>query len=629
MSEKTHMYEDYSKTRAVDLVRKLPEWAKVDRYINELPIYNMNIFENIMSWNQYNLDVPALDYYGTQITYGELPDRVNEYICGFKQLGIKEGDVVTICLPVSIENVLTVFALDIMGAIANNVNYLFLKSDFDEYTRQKKSNVLITADVYLPFFVDSLEESKMKKVILMNLKDYLTEENAHVFDDLSSLPPRMRKLYDNPELWAKTYKKATKIKTVKFYRIPEVIKLGKKHLEPMKSGPCDLDRDVSYSYTSGTTGKPKCIVYKEASAHAVIEMHIGIDTRDRIGYRVFQVIPLTHATGERMGVYFALARAKTLVLFPLYNKDSFAEDIMKYNCNWIVAAASFYLAGLAGGILGPNALAGVTNPASGGEPITKSNIAAINKWLRANGCKRGLIMAGGASEDGAGTLFPYYLDEEKKTNETGHPIAPYIKVKIVDENGKPVKKGERGFYEVSSPGAADRYLNNPEASAKRWYYDEDGIRWGATGDIAVQSPENDSITLLGRAEDSYVDENGEKHFLFDIEYQLDINDPIIEWEISAHKIEKGYAVVGQIVLKKEEMKNKAEIVGKICKKYGLDAVKFYDRFENSDVTGKRDFKILKADKSGYYAPLDSEHLQLVDFVNDKWNVREVVTIDSL
>ena len=47
-----------------------------------------------MSWNQENLDIPAFDYYGTTITYRELPDRVNEYVCGLRAIGITEKDVV-------------------------------------------------------------------------------------------------------------------------------------------------------------------------------------------------------------------------------------------------------------------------------------------------------------------------------------------------------------------------------------------------------------------------------------------------------------------------------------------------------------------------------------------------------
>ena len=40
--------------KTCDIKRHLPEWAKVLKMVNETPIYNMNIFENIMSWNQEN-----------------------------------------------------------------------------------------------------------------------------------------------------------------------------------------------------------------------------------------------------------------------------------------------------------------------------------------------------------------------------------------------------------------------------------------------------------------------------------------------------------------------------------------------------------------------------------------------
>ena len=44
------------------MVRELPMGAKVVKVVNGIEIYNMNIFQNIMSWNQHNLDVPAFDY---------------------------------------------------------------------------------------------------------------------------------------------------------------------------------------------------------------------------------------------------------------------------------------------------------------------------------------------------------------------------------------------------------------------------------------------------------------------------------------------------------------------------------------------------------------------------------------
>ncbi len=615
-----------TKIKTCDIKRELPEWAKVVKTINGIRIYNMNIFENIMSWNQHHLEVPAFDYYGYQITYGELPERVNEYVCGLRTLGITSKDVVTLCLPVSIENMLTLLALDCMGTISNNVNYLFLKSNLALYTKAKGSDTLMILDAYLPSVIDQLEEAGIKRVIVMSLFDYLPQEALPgVMEAIKNLPEKLKKIFDNPQEHQECADKVTRMTSVKFFRLKAVLEAGEK--KPLERGPVDIERDVSYSYTSGTTGAPKCIVYKEASANAFIEMHEGLDTKDYVGERVFQVIPLTHATGERVSGYLQMAKGKTLVPQPIYNKDSFGMDLMNSKCNWVVAAPSFYLAGVAQGLIAPDAFCHITRPSSGGEPVTKSNVQLIDRWLADNGCKVRFAIGGGAAEDGSGTIFTYFMNEETKTNETGYPLEPYIKAKIVDANGVVVKKGERGFLHISSPAAADRYLNDASASDARWYTDAEGIRWGVTGDIAVQN-EDDSYNVLGRASDSYVDGNGQTVYLFDVEYSLETTDPVIEWEISAHETEDGVAVVGQVVLKKEYQDKKAEVVEFLCKKYALDAVKIYDKFDISDVTGKRDYQKLKADKCGYYAPCDGESLWLADYAN-KQSVMQKVSRDCI
>ena len=609
--------------RTCDIRRHLPEWAKVVKTVNHVDLYNLNVFENIMSWNQENLDTAAFDYYGTVITYGELPDKVNEYVCGLRALGVTAKSVVTLCLPVSIENMLLLLALNCIGAIANNVNYLFLKSDLDLYTRQKGSDTIVILDAFLPEIVDALERCHIKNVIITSLLDYLPINNQSVFDDLSDLPSKLRDVFDNPGKKAECIHKIAKLKDIRFIPLREMLQAGARSIVPLNCGPVDIERDISYSYTSGTTGLPKCIVYKESSANAFIEMHAGLFLKDYVGERVFQTIPLTHATGERVSGYLQMAKGKTLVPIPIYNKESFGMDVAKSQCNWIVAAPSFYLSAVAKGVISETAWQHVTRPSSGGEPVTKANVELIDRWLRNNGCKARFAIGGGAAEDGSGTVFTYFMNEETKTNETGYPLEPFIMARIVDENGESVSKGQRGYLEISSPAAADRYLNDPDASAKRWYYDENGIRWGVTGDIAVQNADG-SYNILGRASDSFVNRDGQTIYLFDIEYSLDVNDPVIEWEITAHTTNERAFVVAQVVLKPGSRMPLSEIVVLLCEKYHLDAVKFYDKFENSDVTGKRDLMKLKADKSGYYAPCDEQHLYQMSFLNGKL-AREIIS----
>lgn len=556
-----------------------------------------------------------------------MPDKVNEYVCGLRAVGVKENSVVTLCMPVTIENMLFLLALNCIGAIANNANYLFLKSDFDLYTRQKGSDTVIILDAFLPEIVDSLENSQIKNVIITSLLDYLPEDNRHVFDDLSTLPTKLREVFDNPGKKAECIQKMQKIKDVRFIPLRQLLQMGKQSVLPLFRGPVDIERDISYSYTSGTTGPPKCIVFKEASANALIEMHAGLYLKDFVGERVFQIIPLTHATGERISGYLQMTKGKTLVPIPIYNKESFGTDVMRSQCNWIVAAPSFYLAAVARGIISKTAWQHVTRPSSGGEPVTKANVALIDQWLHDNGCNARFAIGGGAAEDGSGTIFTYFMDEETKTNETGYPLEPFIRARIVDETGVSVPKGQRGYLEISSPAAADRYLNDPDASAKRWYYDENGIRWGVTGDIAVQNADG-SYNILGRASDSFVNSENQSIYLFDIEYSLDVSDPVIEWEITAHTTNEGTFVVGQVILKMNSHMPLAEIVEHLCGKYHLDSVKFYEKFENSDVTGKRDILKLKADKEGYYAPCDNNHLYQISYANGRVR-RQVISLEEL
>ena len=86
----------------------------------------MNIFDNIMTFNQDNLDGDAFDYFGTTIKYRELPAMRDAYARALLLAGVKEGDVVTLCMPVCIENLMLLFACNFVNAISNNVNFLFL-----------------------------------------------------------------------------------------------------------------------------------------------------------------------------------------------------------------------------------------------------------------------------------------------------------------------------------------------------------------------------------------------------------------------------------------------------------------------------------------------------------------------
>lgn len=598
------------------MVRELPANAKVVETINGIDLYNINTFQNIMSWNQHNLDVPAFEYFGNKITYGQLPKFVDEYAKGFDSLGLKKDSIITMSLPVSNEYYLSLFATSNLGAISNNVNFLFLRNDMAKYTLEKNSDTIIILDIYLPLVAEQLKKSRIKNVILTSLNDYLPEEQKTLFADLTKMPKAIREYLTNPIKMARAMREMAKLRNINFINMSEIIKAGKESKTQLIYPEVDINKDAIYSYTSGTTSEPKCIVFKEKSPNAIIEMHKGLNLRDYVGDRSLVVIPASHATGMFYATYLQLAKGKTLVLQPIYDKKTFASDLKEFKINHTLAAASFYIEAAAQDNLKPGDLSNLTRPCSGGEPISKANVNLINHWLEKCGCQEKVAIGGGAGEVGSSALTSYELNPETKTNETGYPI-PGVFVKIIDpKTGKEVEKGERGIAQISSAAAADRYLNNKEATDKYYYFDENGIRWANLGDITVQN-EDDSYSMLGRESDSYVDENGETKYLFDIEYALSEDDPIVEWEITAFKVNgKGTEVVAQVVLKNEYIGKEQELVEYICNKFNLDGVKFYYSFETSEVTGKRNYKLLQHDYEGYYSPLNENQFIYKNYSED-------------
>ena len=71
----------------------------------------MCVLDNIMSYNN-NIEIDALDYFWFKIKYKELHNFFENYMKVFWELGITLNDIITICLPNTIENILLILALN-------------------------------------------------------------------------------------------------------------------------------------------------------------------------------------------------------------------------------------------------------------------------------------------------------------------------------------------------------------------------------------------------------------------------------------------------------------------------------------------------------------------------------------
>jgi fatty-acyl-CoA synthase len=258
-------------------------------------------------------------------------------------------------------------------------------------------------------------------------------------------------------------------------------------------------------YTSGTTGRPKGVVY----AHRSTILHaLGVAATSPLGMRVAEedvilpVVPMFHANAWGYPYLAALLGCKIVFPGPHLDPESLLEDFVEERVTWTAGVPTIWLGMLQ--LLDANPgkwdLSHMKGMLVGGAAVPRALIAAYKQ-------RHGLSIVQGwgmtetspvASEsDFIGDLRE--ADEETKFDVVamaGVPL-PFVEARVRDDEGCDVEwDGEAmGELEVRGPWVASGYYDTPE-QADRWT--DDG--WFRTGDIASMHPRG-FIQIKDRAKD--------------------------------------------------------------------------------------------------------------------------------
>jgi hypothetical protein len=78
-------------------------------------------------------DAFAYEYYGTKCTYAEMTEKVEYVSNAYYEIGVRKGEIVTVLMANTPEAVLTVYALNRIGAVANIVHPLSGQEEIKHY----------------------------------------------------------------------------------------------------------------------------------------------------------------------------------------------------------------------------------------------------------------------------------------------------------------------------------------------------------------------------------------------------------------------------------------------------------------------------------------------------------------
>lgn len=257
----------------------------------------------------------------------------------------------------------------------------------------------------------------------------------------------------------------------------------------------DDDATAVMLYTSGTSGLPKGVPLTHKNLHTCVEGCIEHVFRGS-NHHFLGLAPLFHSTGFT-GTLLAPMRLGTPVTYlGRFSPVATAKTIKECKCDIIIGVPAMYGAMLNLKSATPDDFAHTYALICGGEPLPGNIRVAFQARFG-----KPLLQGYGLSE----TCGPIAVNTPHAAREGSvGQLIPRGKVRIIDENGRPVENGMTGEILLGGPSIMHGYHHLPDATQEA--LTQDGFF--RTGDLGYVDSDG-YLYITGRAKDMII-VSGEK-----------------------------------------------------------------------------------------------------------------------
>jgi len=408
---------------------------------------------------------------GRRITYGELETRVDRVAAGFKALGIGAGDVVTIQLPNWAEFAYVFFALERLGAVANQIGPDFRSREVDYILRFSESRAFVCPASFKNFdYVKMISELRpglpdLKAVCVLGR----AASDGGATPGLVSLDALLESTAALPPPGA-------------------------------GQGANDVMR---MAFTSGTTGNPKGVIHSHNTTLSTCRT-LNADMRVTPDEVFLIYLPLGLNWGYLTLVQAVMAGARA-VLLDQFSARAALELIQRERVTYIPTAPASIIAMLNEPDLERFDLASLRVIITGGASCPIETIREFRARMHGH-----LIELYGMLETGFHTYTRLDDDPEAVTGTVG-TVSSGLGLRLIDGSGRDVAAGAEGEIAAQGPSVHLGYHKNPTANAE--LFTADG--WFRTGDLG-QFDSAGNVKIVGRLKEM-INRGGKKFFPREIE----------------------------------------------------------------------------------------------------------------
>lgn len=473
----------------------------------------------------------ALRYLNAAISYDKMFQKVDEATKALKQMRVKEGDIVSVCLPNIPEVVYIYYAINRVGAIANMLDLRCNASELLRSCEDAESELLIALDMVLDKFKEYSEKTFIKHIVSVN-----------PLNSIGGIPA-----------FASVLKSKNSKNIITWNTF---IKNGKNYADTIDSKYCPNTAAV-IAYTGGTTGVPKGVTVSNESLNAILEMNRYNQFPVEVGDRSLLIAPPWTYYGLNNCINGYLSMGQEIIMLPKVGADELGQLIMKYKPNHIITVPSALHAVVRDVPLEYD-LSFLKSLIVGADKLDETFEEEFNSFLDKHHAPAVLAKGYGMTEVTAAAA--YTLPNCNLTGSVGIPYVGNVISVFDTESTTPIEKkiGERGEIAITGPTVMQGYFGSAAFETNSILIRHaDGKLWAHTGDIGHLNA-NGVLYIDGRIKRMFV-KNGYKIFAGEVENQIMKNPIVLNCAVvSIPDSVKGCKEIAFCVLKENEKKAFAE-----------------------------------------------------------------------
>ena len=414
----------------------------------------------------------ALEYFNNKITYKTMLDNIISCAKSLKTLGIKEGDVVSICMPNTPEAIYMFYAVNMVGAVSNMIHPLSSEKEIEMFLNKSKSKVILTIDINYRKVINIINNTSVTKVIVSSAGDSLKGMKKLVYSifttDVTKAIKKIRQVF----------LRAFKNREVMSFK--RFLQKGSNYYEDYTVSRKDNDLAVIL-YSGGTSGSPKGIMLSNLSFNALAYQAAVMCDPAKAGDSLLSIMPIFHGFGLGVCIHTPLYIGMKCILIPKFKASELGNMIKTTKPTFLVGVPTLFEALNNNKGLKEGDFSSINCIVSGGDIMDEENYNRYNEFFKKYGSNAKIRIGYGLTESCAATcLTP--TDMHRK-GSIGIPLPDTI-YKIVDpETLKEKDVMEDGEICINGPTVMLGYLNEEEETENTLKKHKDGKVWLHTGDI--------------------------------------------------------------------------------------------------------------------------------------------------